>query len=146
MNDFHLLYLYYIILGFFFFWSLLDYWWIGHSVDLVCLDTVYFAENWKLKTIKKIFLGYYSLMKILCICLNALFMSHEPCKRCWNKFFFFFKSQKHRCNDVFIRIQTNTKTTRQKTKNERKNKTKNWGNIECDYGYGVVLWVVLFET
>ena len=43
------------------------------------LDTAYFAENWKLKTIKKI--GYYSLMNLLCICLIALFMGHEQCKR-----------------------------------------------------------------
>ena len=36
------------------------------------LDTAYFAENWKLKTIKKV--GNYSLMNLLCICLIALFM------------------------------------------------------------------------
>ena len=32
-------------------------------------------------------------MKILCICLNALFMSHEQCKRRWNKIFFLKKAK-----------------------------------------------------
>ena len=44
------------------------------------------------------------------------------------------------------RRRETTNTRRQKTKNERKNKTKNWDNIECGYGYGVVLGVVLSET
>ena len=48
-----------------------------YAIIRVHLDTIYFAENWKLKTITKIFFGYCSLIKLLCICLIALFMSHE---------------------------------------------------------------------
>ena len=41
---------------------------------------------------KKIFSGYYSLMKLLCICLITLF-GHEQCKRRWIK-----KKKKKRAN------------------------------------------------
>ena len=39
----------------------------------------------KIENNKKLFFGYYSLMKSLCICLIALLMSHEQCKRRWIK-------------------------------------------------------------
>ena len=40
-------------------------------------NTVYFFEN-----NKKLFFGYHLLLKLLFICLFALFMSHEQYKRC----------------------------------------------------------------
>ena len=45
------------------------------------------------------------MLKVLCICLNALFMSHDQCKRHG------FKKKKKVKNadaSIFIRIQTNT--------------------------------------
>ena len=38
------------------------------------------TENNKKKKTKLLF-----MLKVLCIYLNALFMSHEQCKRCWFK-------------------------------------------------------------
>ena len=50
------------------------------------LDTIYFTKDWKLKieNNKKINFDYCSQKKILFICLLALIMSHEHCKRCWS--------------------------------------------------------------
>ena len=50
----------------------------------VCLDTDYFIKNWKQKTIKKIIKKLLFMCKLLFICLDELFMSHEQCIRCWS--------------------------------------------------------------
>ena len=44
-----------------------------------------FCWKLKIKNNKKIISSYYSHQKILYICLDALFISHKQCTRCWSK-------------------------------------------------------------
>ena len=90
-------------------WKLVD------SIYSVRLDTVYFAENNKKK------FGYCSLMKILCTCLDALFMFHEQCTRCWNLKRKKKKKKKKRQKRVCMKTQTQSKRSYSGSRNKWKN-------------------------